>query len=325
MKAQARAGWGEARFRRSAFRQAGAPRQIPLVGIYCGMDAVTTATSATRRARADGALEFTVTGMTCAACAARIERVVDRLPGVRAHVNLATGTASVERDAGAPDAAEIAAVIERAGYGARLRTDPVADHARDTADRIAARASLQRDFVVAAVLSLPLFATMLPMLAGRAMHGEPAFACVAAAAGDAGAILGRAALLRRRMACAARRRRQHGRAGGAGDQHRVRIQRRRGAGGSRAARLFRGRGRGDHAGAAGQADRSAVDGAHVCGTGGADPAVAQDRARPARRRAARRRDRRRRRRRRVRRARRRSGRSRRRRLRGRSRRSTKAC
>ncbi len=138
------------------------------------MDAVTTAASATRHARADGALEFTVTGMTCAACAARIERVVDRLPGVRAHVNLATGTASVERDAGAPDAAEIASVIGRAGYGARLRTDPVADHARDTADRSAARASLQRDFIVAAVLSLPLVATMLPMLAGRAMHGERA-------------------------------------------------------------------------------------------------------------------------------------------------------
>ena len=114
-------------------------------------------------------LEFTVTGMTCAACAQRIERVVDRLPGMRAHVNLATETASVAFD-GAADAAAVIAAIGRAGYGAALRADPVADRARDAARKAGERQRLRRDFVVAALLTAPLLVLMLPWQG--AMHGD---------------------------------------------------------------------------------------------------------------------------------------------------------
>ena len=116
-------------------------------------------------------LDFSVSGMTCAACATRIERVLNRLPGVRAHVNLATETAAVAFD-GVPDASAIVAAVERTGYGARVHTDPAADRARDAARKVAELTHLRRDFMLAAVLTAPLLAMMLPMLAGGGMHGE---------------------------------------------------------------------------------------------------------------------------------------------------------
>jgi cation-transporting ATPase V len=64
-------------------------------------------------------LEFDVTGMTCGSCAARVERILERQPGVvGAAVNLATGRATVSLDAGdpAPEPALVAAV-EDLGYG----------------------------------------------------------------------------------------------------------------------------------------------------------------------------------------------------------------
>ena len=64
-----------------------------------------------------------ITGMTCAACAARIEKVVSRVDGVtRADVNLPLERASIEID-GEIDAAKLIAAVERAGYGATLRPD----------------------------------------------------------------------------------------------------------------------------------------------------------------------------------------------------------
>ncbi len=113
-------------------------------------------------------LDFTISGMTCAACAQRIERVVSRLPGVHPRVNLATETASVAFD-GPPDVAAVVAAVQRAGYGATLRADPAAASAADRARRVADFAALKRDVVLAAIFTLPLLATMVPMLTGG--HG----------------------------------------------------------------------------------------------------------------------------------------------------------
>ncbi len=109
--------------------------------------------------------------MTCAACATRIERSLNRLPGVHAQVNLATETAAVDFD-GATDAAGVIAAIERTGYGARVRSDPALDRAQDAARKRAELVALRRDVIVAAILTAPLLATMLPMLAGDGMHGD---------------------------------------------------------------------------------------------------------------------------------------------------------
>ncbi|NVN12740.1 heavy-metal-associated domain-containing protein, partial [Nguyenibacter vanlangensis] len=42
-------------------------------------------------------LTLPIEGMTCAACAARIERLLNRLPGTKAAVNFAAGAATIER------------------------------------------------------------------------------------------------------------------------------------------------------------------------------------------------------------------------------------
>ncbi len=62
---------------------------------------------------------FRVTGMSCSACSARVERCVGRLPGVRqVQVNLLTGGMQVEYDPERLDDAGIVAAVTEAGYGA---------------------------------------------------------------------------------------------------------------------------------------------------------------------------------------------------------------
>ena len=63
-----------------------------------------TATGAVGGVPPDGGrVELAITGMTCASCAARIERQLNKLEGVTAGVNFATGTAWVDRDGTTPD------------------------------------------------------------------------------------------------------------------------------------------------------------------------------------------------------------------------------
>ena len=68
-------------------------------------------------------LTFQVTGMTCAACSARVEKVTSQIPGVRkAEVNLLSGSMTVEADS-AQVAEPIRAAVEKAGYHAALPGD----------------------------------------------------------------------------------------------------------------------------------------------------------------------------------------------------------
>jgi Cu+-exporting ATPase len=73
-------------------------------------------------------LRFAISGMTCAACSARVERVTGALPGVAAaSVNLATDSAEVRLADGAdPDevARAVDAAVAKAGYGATLLSAP---------------------------------------------------------------------------------------------------------------------------------------------------------------------------------------------------------
>ncbi|HQS80982.1 MAG TPA: heavy metal translocating P-type ATPase [Thiobacillus sp.] len=63
---------------------------------------------------------FDITGMTCASCSARVEKALDKVPGVLgASVNLATEQATVKVTQGT-SAATLIAAVERAGYGAQL-------------------------------------------------------------------------------------------------------------------------------------------------------------------------------------------------------------
>ena len=65
-------------------------------------------------------MKFTVTGMTCAACSARVEKVTNAVEGVeKAEVNLLAGSMQVEASSEAV-AAEIIKAVQNAGYNAYL-------------------------------------------------------------------------------------------------------------------------------------------------------------------------------------------------------------
>ena len=60
--------------------------------------------------------QFTVTGMSCAACSARVEKAVSKVPGVTScSVSLLTNSMGVEGDASSE---KIIAAVTDAGYGA---------------------------------------------------------------------------------------------------------------------------------------------------------------------------------------------------------------
>jgi P-type Cu+ transporter len=66
-------------------------------------------------------LEIPITGMTCAACAARVQKGLSKAPGVRdAAVNFATERATVEYDASSATASALVSAVESSGYGARI-------------------------------------------------------------------------------------------------------------------------------------------------------------------------------------------------------------
>ena len=77
-------------------------------------------------------LEFDITGMTCTSCAMRIERKLNKLPGVEATVNYATEKARVRADG--VDAEKLIATIASAGYQASVPAPPVAETDAPPAD-----------------------------------------------------------------------------------------------------------------------------------------------------------------------------------------------
>ena len=64
-------------------------------------------------------IELDISGMTCASCAMRIEKKLNKLDGVSATVNYATEKARVSTSPGF-DAAALIAEVEKTGYGAAL-------------------------------------------------------------------------------------------------------------------------------------------------------------------------------------------------------------
>ena len=123
-------------------------------------------------AHAQAHVDLALEGMTCAACAARIEKTLNRVPGVAAGVNFATESASVDYDAKVADVDALIAAVTRAGYGARVRRDEAAERALEAAERASAWRSLRRDLIVSMVLTAPLLAQMALMLLPGARHED---------------------------------------------------------------------------------------------------------------------------------------------------------
>ena len=110
-------------------------------------------------------VEWPIEGMTCAACAARVEKRLNRLDGVAASVNYATERAAIDFDSERVDVDQLVEAVERAGYRALPPVEPTADrHDRGQEDEDPA-ASLRRRLIWSAVLSIPVLAlSMLPPL-----------------------------------------------------------------------------------------------------------------------------------------------------------------
>ncbi|WP_427180955.1 heavy metal translocating P-type ATPase [Paenibacillus sp. TC-CSREp1] len=103
-------------------------------------------------------VDLDITGMTCAACSARIEKGLSRLPGVtQANVNLALETGHIEYAAGTLKPSDITAKIKQLGYGAQLQlTQEESTSVREQ--------ELQRKkwkWIISAILSVPLLWAMV--------------------------------------------------------------------------------------------------------------------------------------------------------------------
>jgi Cu+-exporting ATPase len=121
----------------------------------------------------ESAVDLKLTGMTCAACAARIEKVLNRTEGVRAAVNFASETAHVEYDAAKVDTAALIVKIRSAGFDAAPAVDPFEQpEAEADAQNERYRREL-RAFGIAAIFTAPLALQMLWMLGSRHDAGLP--------------------------------------------------------------------------------------------------------------------------------------------------------
>lgn len=105
-------------------------------------------------------IELNIEGMTCAACSARIEKVLNRMDGVDATVNLPLETARIA----VPDELDEQAIIDKikkVGYGATIKSAP---H-----EKVQDRRMLYR-FFIAALLSLPLLLSMVSHIPNSPVH-----------------------------------------------------------------------------------------------------------------------------------------------------------
>ncbi len=102
--------------------------------------------------------ELDITGMTCAACATRIEKGLNRMEGIAsANVNLALEKATVEFNPSELAISDIIAKVEKLGYGAHLK-----EESQETEDiRAKVIKKQQLKFIISACFSLPLLWTMV--------------------------------------------------------------------------------------------------------------------------------------------------------------------
>ncbi len=109
-------------------------------------------------------LDLDIEGMTCAACAARVEKSLGKLAGVEAAVNLATERAHIRYPLDTVTPSELIAAVERAGYGASIASDATRD-----AERARKNMAWREDLTLfwwSAALTAPLALQMIPMLWG---------------------------------------------------------------------------------------------------------------------------------------------------------------
>ena len=119
--------------------------------------------------------QYTVTGMSCAACSARVEKAVSAVPGVTScSVSLLTNSMGVE---GTASAEAVVSAVQAAGYGASLKSAPSAPTAAAQEDALADRETpaLKRRLIA----SLGFLIALMYVSMGHMMWGWPLPACLA--------------------------------------------------------------------------------------------------------------------------------------------------
>ena len=116
--------------------------------------------------------DFTVTGMSCAACSARVEKAVSALSGVRSvSVNLLTGGMRADFDESAVSAADILSAVTNAGYGAAEKNGKAARNSAGPTPEAhwdAEIRGMKRRLILSFALLIPLmYVAMGPMLGLR--------------------------------------------------------------------------------------------------------------------------------------------------------------
>src|SRR4051812_21579021 len=101
-------------------------------------------------------LELAITGMTCASCAGRVERKLNKLDGVTATVNYATEKAWVTFPRTIPPE-ELVRTVEAAGYGAQLPSPSDGPEGKESEEPDELR-SLRTRLRVSALLTFPVVA-----------------------------------------------------------------------------------------------------------------------------------------------------------------------
>lgn len=105
-------------------------------------------------------IELDVYGMTCASCANRIEKVLNRTPGVsKATVNLALERATIEYNSLDLEVADLIKQVEKTGYNASEHKTENIDAEKEARDKEIS--NLKRRFIISAILSTPLLVSML--------------------------------------------------------------------------------------------------------------------------------------------------------------------
>jgi P-type Cu+ transporter len=110
-------------------------------------------------------LDLPIQGMTCASCANRIERKLNKLEGVEATVNFATEHAAVTFDAASVEPEQLLDAVEAAGYAAALPSEQQESAAGEPDQADDELRDLRTRLIVSAVLGLPiLLISMIPSL-----------------------------------------------------------------------------------------------------------------------------------------------------------------
>lgn len=126
---------------------------------------------------------FDITGMHCAACSSRVERVLNAKPGLKASVNLALERADVDVGSG-QSAEEIKAIIEKTGFGATLRSGTLSERRKKAEaldqQRVDDEQSSFLLFLLSALLTVPLVAPMIVGWFGANWHLAPVWQFVLA-------------------------------------------------------------------------------------------------------------------------------------------------